>query len=88
MTLIDRIFRPFETLIAPLDLPITELPDEGPVRLVWHFAKVFRGVLLTVSFLSVISALIGLSVVWTLAYVVDGVVAGPQSGGKSGCGFF
>jgi len=74
MTLADRVFQPFETLVKPLDIKITELPDHGPVRLVWHFAKMFRGVLIAVGLLSVISALIGLSVVWTLAYVVDGVV--------------
>ena len=75
MTLTDRIFRPFELLIKPLDLPVTALPDKGPVHLVWHFGKMFRGVLLTVALLSVVSGLIGLSVVWSLAYIVDGVVA-------------
>ena len=80
MTFTDRIFRPFETLIKPLDLPVTVLPDKGPVRLVWHFAKMFRYVLAAVTVLSIASALIGLSIVWTLAYIVDGVVelgAGP-----------
>jgi len=74
MTLSDRIFRPFETLVQPLDLPLTPLPDKGPIHLVWHFAKMFRGVLLTVSVLSVISALIGIVVVWALAFIVDGIV--------------
>jgi len=57
MTLSDRIFKPFETLIKPLDLPITKIPDKGPVFVVLHFAKMFKGVLAAVSVLSIISAL-------------------------------
>jgi ABC-type multidrug transport system fused ATPase/permease subunit len=75
MTLANRIFRPFETLIRPLDLPTRPMPDEGPFKLVWYFAKMFRGVLIVVGALSVISALIALSVVWALAFIVDGVTS-------------
>jgi hypothetical protein len=39
MSLANRIFRPFETLIRPLDLPTRPMPDEGPFKLVWYFAK-------------------------------------------------
>jgi len=74
MTLSDRIFLPFERLIKPFELPLTVLPDKGPMRLVWHFVKMFRGVLAVVGVLSVVSTLIGIAVVWTLAFVVDGVV--------------
>ena len=80
MTLTDRSFRPCETLIKPLDLPITELPDKA--RSDWYgispkrFAmKTFSYVLNLVSLLAIVSALNGLSVIWTLAYIVGGVVA-------------
>ncbi len=81
MTLSDRIFKPFETLIKPLDLPITTIPDKGPVSVVWHFAKMFKGVLVAVAILSIASALFSILLVWSLAYVVDGVV-------ESGAGQF
>ncbi len=73
--IVDRLFRPFETLIDPLNLPISTLPDKSPLHLVWHFAKMFRGVLIAVTLLSLVSASIGLSVIWMLAYIVDGVTA-------------
>ncbi len=75
MTLSNRIFKPFETLIKPLDLPITKIPDKGPVFVVLHFAKMFKGVLAAVSVLSIVSALFTILLVWSLAYVVDGVVS-------------
>jgi ABC-type multidrug transport system fused ATPase/permease subunit len=75
MNLTDHIFRPFETLVRPFDLPISPMPGSGVWALVWHFARLFRGVLITVSVLSVISAGIGLAVIWALAFVVDGVTA-------------
>ncbi|MET1414589.1 ABC transporter ATP-binding protein [Roseibium sp. HPY-6] len=71
--LIDRYFRPFETHLKPLDLPVTRLPDQGPLRLVWHFAKMFRRQLLIVSALAMISSVLGLAGIWAIAYVVDGV---------------
>ncbi len=75
MSLANRIFRPFETLIQPLDLPARPMPSEGPLKLVWYFATMFRGVLIVVGALSVASALIALSVVWALAFIVDGVTS-------------
>lgn len=75
MMIANRIFRPFETLIDPLNLPITRLPDGGPIQLVWHFAKMFRYVLIAVTCLSLITASISLGVVWMLAHIVDGVSA-------------
>ncbi len=75
MLFADRVFRPFETLIEPLNLPITSLPDKGPIQLVWHFAKMFRRVLAAVTVLTTFGTLVGLSVVWMLAFIVDGVTA-------------
>lgn len=73
MTFMNFIFKPFETLIDPLDLPVSPMPDKSPLVLVWHFAKMFRGILALVFVLSVISALISLSTIWALSYVVDGI---------------
>lgn len=73
MNIADRIFQPFEKLIAPLDLPVRPMPDDGPLLLIWHFAKMFKGVLLAVAALSIISASISLLLVWALAFVVDGI---------------
>ncbi|MFK7877050.1 MAG: ABC transporter ATP-binding protein [Paracoccaceae bacterium] len=75
MTLSDRIFRPFETLVHPFKLPLRALPATGVWSLVWYFAQLFRGVLAMVAILSVVSAGIGLAMVWALAFVVDGVTA-------------
>jgi ATP-binding cassette subfamily B multidrug efflux pump len=75
MNIADRIFGPFEKLIAPLDLPVLPMPDDGPLNLVWHFAKMFRVVLIFVGILSIISASISLLLVWAMAFIVDGVSA-------------
>ncbi|MES0807997.1 ABC transporter ATP-binding protein [Roseibium sp. SCPC15] len=71
--LVDRYFRPFEAHLKPLDLPVAPLPDEGPLRLVLHFARMFRWQLVIVSILAVISAGLGLAGIWAIAFVVDGV---------------
>lgn len=75
MSISNRIFRPFENLVRPFDLPLHVLPATGVWSLVWHFAQLFRGVLVVVAGLSAISAGIGLAMVWALAFVVDGVTA-------------
>ena len=73
MSFADRIFQPFEKLIMPLELPVKPMPDKGPLMLIWHFAKMFKGVLIAVGALSIISSSISLLLVWALAFVVDGV---------------
>ncbi|WP_306143244.1 ABC transporter ATP-binding protein [Roseibium sp. MMSF_3412] len=73
--LIDRYFRPFETHLKPLDLPVSPMPDQGPLKLVWHFARMFRRQLVIVSLLAMISSLLGLLGIWAIAFVVDGVTA-------------
>ena len=75
MSIANRIFQPFEKLILPLDLPIIPMPDQGPLQLIWHFAKMFKGVLIAVGALSIISSSISLLLVWALAFVVDGISA-------------
>jgi ATP-binding cassette subfamily B multidrug efflux pump len=75
MSLADRIYGPFERLISPLDLPVEPMPASGPLALIWHFAKLFRWVLVAVCLLSVASGLVSLAVVWAIAFVVDGVSA-------------
>ena len=75
MNISDRVFRPFERLIQPFNLPLSPFPTTGVWSLVWHFAQLFRGVLFAVAGLSIISAGIGLAMVWALAFVVDGVTA-------------
>ncbi|WP_305986367.1 ABC transporter ATP-binding protein [Roseibium sp. MMSF_3544] len=77
--LIDRYFRPFETHLKPLDLPVEPLPDQGPLRLVWHFAKMFRWQLVIVSVLAMISSALGLAGIWAIAFVVDGVTTSGAS---------
>ncbi|TYC67208.1 ABC transporter ATP-binding protein [Stappia sp. BW2] len=78
--LIDRYFHPFETHIKPLELPVTPLPDDGPLTLVWHFAKMFRSQLVIVCCLAMISSGLGLAGIWAIAFVVDGVTeAGAQA---------
>ncbi|GAB4524992.1 MAG: ABC transporter ATP-binding protein [Roseibium sp.] len=71
--LVERYFRPFETHIRPLDLPVTPLPDKGPLHLVWHFARMFHRQLVIVSVLAMVSSGLGLAGIWAIAYVVDGV---------------
>jgi ATP-binding cassette subfamily B multidrug efflux pump len=70
---IDSFFRPFVVHLKPLDLPVEPLPDTGPLHLVWHFAKMFRWQLVIVSVLAMVSAGLGLAMIWAIAFVVDGV---------------
>ena len=67
----DRLYGPFERFVRPLDMPVEPIPDRGPLRLILHFAWMFRRELAVVSILTVLSSLIGLAVVWALAFVVD-----------------
>ena len=75
MSLSDRIYGPFERIVRPLDFPVRALPADGPVRLILHFAAMFRWLLAVVGLLSAASAGIALAVIWALAFIVDGVVA-------------
>ena len=80
MSLSDLIYRPFETLIRPLDIPYAPLPDSGPFALVWRFAWMFRGVLAAIALFMVAVELINLAVLWGVSFVVDGVTAKGAAG--------
>ncbi|MBT9370405.1 ABC transporter ATP-binding protein [Rhizobium sp. CSW-27] len=73
MTLSDAIYRPFERLIRPLDIAYAPLPDSGPVAVVLHFMRMFRGVIAAMALSSMLVEGINLAVIWGLSVIVDGV---------------
>ncbi|MET3857353.1 ABC transporter ATP-binding protein [Rhizobium sp. OAE497] len=73
MSISDTIYRPFERLIRPLDIPYRPLPAKGPVTVLLHFIAMFRGVLFSLAGASMAMEAINLSVVWGLSVIVDGV---------------
>ncbi|WP_026620388.1 ATP-binding cassette, subfamily B, multidrug efflux pump (plasmid) [Ensifer sp. WSM1721] len=75
MSFSDLIYRPFETLIRPLDIPYTPLPSRGPFALLMHFASMFRGALAAVAMLMIAIEGINLATIWGISFVVDGVTA-------------
>ncbi|MES5044097.1 ABC transporter ATP-binding protein [Rhizobium nepotum] len=75
MSISDTIFRPFETLIRPLDIPFRPLPSKGPVAVLLHFISMFRGVLIALALSSMVVEAINLSIIWGLSVIVDGVTA-------------
>ncbi|MBB3147331.1 ATP-binding cassette subfamily B protein/ATP-binding cassette subfamily B multidrug efflux pump [Phyllobacterium trifolii] len=73
MSILDAIYRPFETLIQPLDIPYRPLPCKGPVAVLLHFISMFRGVLIALALSSMAIEAINLTIVWGLSVIVDGV---------------
>ncbi|NKK75424.1 ATP-binding cassette domain-containing protein [Rhizobium leguminosarum bv. viciae] len=73
MSISDAIYRPFETLIRPLDLPYRPLPAKGPVAVLLHFISMFRGVLIALALASMPIEAINLTIIWGLSVIVDGV---------------
>jgi ATP-binding cassette subfamily B multidrug efflux pump len=73
MSISDAIYRPFETLIQPLDIPYRPLPCKGPVAVLLHFISMFRGVLIALALSSMAIEAINLTIVWGLSVIVDGV---------------
>lgn len=73
MSISDAIYRPFEKLIQPLEIPYRPLPSSGPVAVLLHFISMFRGVLIGLALSAMAMEAINLSVVWGLTVVVDGV---------------
>ena len=73
MSISDAIYRPFETLIRPLDIPYRPLPTKGPVAVLMHFISMFRGVIIAMALTSMAVEAINLTVIWGLSVIVDGV---------------
>ncbi|ASR05899.1 multidrug ABC transporter ATP-binding protein [Rhizobium leguminosarum bv. viciae] len=73
MSISDAIYRPFENLIRPLDIPYRPPPSKGPVAVLLHFISMFRGVLIALAFCSMAFEAINLTIVWGLSVIVDGV---------------
>ena len=73
MSIADKIYRPFETLIRPLDIPYRPMPSTGPFAVLLHFISMFRGVLLLLALSAMAMEGINLSIVWGLSVIVDGV---------------
>ncbi|ATU94256.1 ABC transporter ATP-binding protein [Phyllobacterium zundukense] len=73
MSISDAIYRPFERLIRPLDIPYQPLPSKGPVAVLLHFISMFRGVLIALALSSMAIEAINLAIVWGLSVIVDGV---------------
>ncbi|NZD50746.1 ABC transporter ATP-binding protein [Rhizobium leguminosarum] len=73
MSISDAIYRPFETLIRPLDIPYRPMPTKGPVAVLVHFIAMFRGVVITMALTSMAIEAINLTIIWGLSVIVDGV---------------
>jgi ATP-binding cassette subfamily B protein/ATP-binding cassette subfamily B multidrug efflux pump len=73
MSISDAIYRPFETLIRPLDIPYRPLPAAGPVAVLLHFISMFRGALVALALTAMAMEAINLTIVWGLSVIVDGV---------------
>jgi ATP-binding cassette, subfamily B, multidrug efflux pump len=74
-SLSDRVFRPFETLVRPLDAPFQPLPSKGPIALLMHFARMCRGALIAILLLSMATEACNLAVIWGISRLVDGITA-------------
>jgi ATP-binding cassette subfamily B protein/ATP-binding cassette subfamily B multidrug efflux pump len=73
MSISDAIYRPFERLIRPLDIPYRPLPSKGPVTVLLHFISMFRGILITLVLCTMAVEVMSLAMVWGLSVIVDGV---------------
>ncbi|SEI19999.1 ATP-binding cassette, subfamily B/ATP-binding cassette, subfamily B, multidrug efflux pump [Rhizobium tibeticum] len=73
MSISDAIYRPFERLIQPLNIPYEPLPSKGPIAVLLHFVSMFRGVLIALVLSSIAMEIIGLSMIWGVSIIVDGV---------------
>ncbi|MGO8433490.1 ABC transporter ATP-binding protein, partial [Rhizobium johnstonii] len=69
----DAVYRPFETLIRPLDIPYLPMPTKGPVAVLLHFIAMFRGVVITIALTSMAIEAINLTIIWGLSVIVDRV---------------
>lgn len=76
MAFSDRLFRPFEGLLRPLEIPFQTMPDGGPFRLLYHFARYAPGPLISILILSAAIEISNLAVIWGVSHLVDGISAG------------
>uniref|UniRef100_A0A7C1PEZ3 ABC transporter ATP-binding protein n=1 Tax=Agrobacterium albertimagni TaxID=147266 RepID=A0A7C1PEZ3_9HYPH len=76
MSLSDRLFRPFESLLRPLDVSFQPIPDGGPFRLLYHFGRYAPWSLISILVLSAAIELSNLAVIWGVSHLVDGVSTG------------
>ncbi len=75
MTIADTIYRPFERMIRPLDIPYRPIPSQGPGAVLLHFIKMFRWPILLMTVTSMTVEAINLTVIWGLSVIVDGVTS-------------
>ena len=75
MSLSDFVYRPFETLVRPLDIPHGPLPASGALALFLYLARMFRGTLAAIVLFSIAVESINLAVIWGISFIVDGVTA-------------
>ena len=73
MPVSDAIYRPFEQLIRPLDIPYSPLPARGPFAVLMHFARMFRGILGVVALFAMLVEVVNLVLLWGMSVIVDGV---------------
>ncbi|WP_320195072.1 ABC transporter ATP-binding protein [Agrobacterium rosae] len=75
MAFSDFVYRPFERLIRPLDIPYKPLPAQGPFHLLMYFVRMFRGVLIAISVSAMLMEATNLFLIWSFSAIVDGVTA-------------
>ncbi|KXG83886.1 ABC transporter ATP-binding protein [Agrobacterium bohemicum] len=73
MAFSDFVYRPFERLIRPLEIPYKPLPSQGPFHLLMHFVRMFRGVLIAISMFAMLMEATNLFLIWSFSAIVDGV---------------
>lgn len=73
MSISNRLYRPFENFIRPLDIAYRPMPMKGPFAVLMHFIGMFRGVLIALALSSMAMEAINLAIVWGLSVIVDGV---------------
>lgn len=75
MTMSDSIYRPFERMIRPLDIPYRPMPSEGPIPVLLHFIRMFRGAIIAMALTSMMVEAVNLTIIWGLSVIVDGVTS-------------
>lgn len=75
MTISDSIYRPFERMIRPLEIPYRPMPSRGPLSVLFHFIRMFRGAIIAMALTSMMVEAINLSIIWGLSVIVDGVTS-------------